>query len=112
MLSSGLLAISGLTYAQQPPDVVTSDDNYNTAMGYIALLSLTTGTNNTAALYSNTTGKGNAAQGVNALYSNTTGIRNLAIGSNALYSNDGSYNIALGFDAGPRSRFWKTNSLN
>jgi len=37
------------------------------------------------ALYSNTTGRGNAAQGVNALY--TIGIRNLGIGSNALYGN-------------------------
>jgi hypothetical protein len=40
------------------------------------------------ALYGNTTGKGNAAQGVDALYSNTTGIRNL--GSN------GSNNIEIG----------------
>ena len=63
-----------------------------------------TGANNTAlgysALRSNTTGKGNAAQGVNALYDNTTGIRNTGLGNNALYSTNGSYNIAVGFDAG------------
>jgi trimeric autotransporter adhesin len=80
----------------------------NTAVGFNALAgntsALTGNDNNTAfganALYSNTIGKGNAAQGVNALYSNTTGIRNLGIGSNALYASNGSYNIALGFDAG------------
>jgi hypothetical protein len=76
----------------------------NTASGTYSLYSNLTGANNTAyganALYSNTTGKGNAAQGVNALYFNTTGIRNLGIGSNALYNNNGSYNVALGFDAG------------
>jgi len=64
----------------------------------------TIGPNNTAfgynALYSNASGKGNAAQGVNAMFSNTTGIRNLGIGNNALFNNNGSYNIALGFDAG------------
>jgi len=54
-----------------------------------------------SALYLNTTGKGNAAQGSYALYHNTTGIRNLGIGSNALFDNStGSYNIALGFNAG------------
>jgi hypothetical protein len=78
--------------------------SFNTAVGDSSLYTNTSGANNTAfgylALFSNTTGKGNAAQGVNALYSNTTGIRNLGIGSNALFSSNGSYNIALGFDAG------------
>jgi hypothetical protein len=78
--------------------------NSNTAVGASSLYANTSGANNTAfgysALFSNTTGKGNAAQGVNALFSNTSGVRNLGIGSNALYSSNGSYNIALGFDAG------------
>jgi hypothetical protein len=76
----------------------------NTAIGAQALQYNDSGANNTAfgyqALYANTSGKGNAAQGVNALHWNTTGIRNLGIGSNALYASNGSYNIALGFDAG------------
>jgi hypothetical protein len=84
---------------------VCSDSNNNTAAGFAALQSDTSGPNNTAfgyqALFSNTVGKGNAAQGVNALYSNTSGIRNSGIGNNALlYNTSGSYNIALGFDAG------------
>lgn len=81
----------------------TSGSN-NTATGYQALFENTTGDNNTAtgyqALSNNVNGKGNVAQGVHALNSNEDGIRNIGIGNNALYSNNGSYNIALGADAG------------
>jgi uncharacterized coiled-coil protein SlyX len=53
------------------------------------------------ALYSNTTGYLNTANGVNALLSNTTGFNNTAIGVDALNSNtSGGSNIALGFQAG------------
>ncbi len=93
----------------------------NTASGYKALSSNTTGYYNTAtgsaALYSNTKGYSNIANGVNALYSNDSGSNNIAIGTASLYSNalgsrniavgsyalnknfDGSYNIATGSDA-------------
>src|SRR5437762_444767 len=63
----------------------------NTAEGFNALFSLTTGYNNTAngasALYFNTTGFWNTANGVIALSSNTTGFDNTANGAAALFSN-------------------------
>jgi hypothetical protein len=44
------LALAGTAYGQQPPDVVNSDGNNNTAMGSYALLSLSGGNGyNTAA---------------------------------------------------------------
>jgi len=78
--------------------------NRNTANGYQALYSNTTGSNNTAngvnALYSNTTGNSNTAYGVNALLYNTTGYNNTANGYRALYSNtEGSNNTAYGVNA-------------
>ena len=96
--------------------------NSNTAVGYAALSSNTTGINNIAvgtnalssnttgidntavgyaALYSNTTGTTNTAVGRSALYSNTTGIDNTAVGTNALSSNTtGTNNTAVGYQAG------------
>ena len=76
----------------------------NTANGYQALYSNTTGYQNTAnglnALYSNTTGYYNTANGLNALYSNTTGYNNTANGLQALYSNTtGNNNTANGLQA-------------
>ncbi len=76
----------------------------NTATGAYALFSNTTGGGNTAsggdALYSNTTGDGNTASGFDALYSNTTGDSNTATGLVALYSNTtGSNNTATGLMA-------------
>ena len=73
-------------------------------MGNGALVSITTGANNTAsgtsALQSNTTGNDNTASGINALQSNTTGQYNTASGTNALQSNTtGSFNTASGFFA-------------
>jgi hypothetical protein len=77
----------------------------NTAIGFNALVSDTTGNGNMAAgalaLFSNTTGAGNTASGENALLNNVTGGGNTAIGFNALGdSNSGSNNIALGNAAG------------
>jgi hypothetical protein len=61
-----------------------------------ALYSNTTGYQNTAngmqALYSNTTGYQNTANGMQALYSNTTGYQNTANGMYALYRNITGYN--------------------
>jgi hypothetical protein len=37
----GALVVAGSAYGQQPPDVVTSDASFNTAMGTDALLHLT-----------------------------------------------------------------------
>jgi len=100
----------------------SNDGDFNTAVGFDALASNTTGPSNTAtgnvALYSNQTGKNNTATGDSALYFNQTGNRNVATGLDALDNNisgghnvgvgnstlDGSttgeYNTALGYSAG------------
>ena len=94
----------------------------NTAGGAFALLSNTTGNNNSGigaeALFSNTTGSDNTAIGISALSSNTIGSSNTATGEGALSSNitgtgntadglstlsantTGSFNTALGVGAG------------
>jgi hypothetical protein len=76
----------------------------NTAQGANALLKNTTANGNTAngsaALASNTTGYQNTASGVNALLQNSVGNGNTAEGSSALQNNTGSFNTALGFNAG------------
>jgi len=76
----------------------------NTATGYLALYSNSSGFHNSAygnlALYSNSSGSYNNAYGDRALYSNTTGYNNIANGSDALYYNDAGYfNVANGIDA-------------
>lgn len=51
------------------------------------------------ALYSNTTGFGNTAQGTGALFFNTTGNINTAIGTEALFTNTtGEFNTAIGYN--------------
>jgi trimeric autotransporter adhesin len=74
----------------------------NTATGWRALFFNTTGDSNTAtgnlALNGNTTGTANTATGAAALTTNTTGNNNTAIGEGALHSNSiGNSNTALGF---------------
>jgi hypothetical protein len=100
---------------------LTIDGFSNTAIGFHALFSNTSGQGNTAsgtsALRNNTTGGFNTATGVSTLFFNTTGAYNTATGSDALLSNttggnntangaealinntDGSDNTANGFDA-------------
>jgi hypothetical protein len=78
--------------------------NFNTVQGDDALVSLTTGFQNTAvgfqALFSNTTGDLNTATGASALLFNTTGRRNTATGAGALVSNRiGDSNTATGASA-------------
>ena len=99
-----LAAMASPVIAQQPPDIVQSDSNANTAMGSNALSSNTTGKWNTASgasvLLRNTTGSGNTASGVNALTSNTGGSGNTATGVSALTSNTtGSSGTAFGASA-------------
>ena len=89
LIAATLLTAAGSASATQPPDVVQSDSFDNTAMGSEALLSVTpslgSGTDNTAA-------------GFNALKSNSTGFFNTAVGSYSLWDNTtGSSNTASGF---------------
>jgi uncharacterized coiled-coil protein SlyX len=76
----------------------------NTAIGFDALFSNTTGSFNTAsgsqALFSNTSGLSNTAYGCQVLFSNTTGTGNTAIGTSALNLNTrGSQNTSTGHAA-------------
>src|SRR5438876_1638593 len=76
-------------------------NGFNTAEGFNALFSLTTGTFNTAlgfkALRADTSGGSNTAVGGQALLSNNTGSYNTAVGENALvFNTGGSFNMALG----------------
>ncbi len=83
--------------------------DFNTAEGDDALFSLTTGAGNAAigaeALFSNTTGNFNTATGIGALLNNTTASNNTATGAGALFSNttigvnSGDDNTATGFVA-------------
>jgi hypothetical protein len=77
---------------------------YNTAVGNATMFNNQSGEKNSAfgfrALFSNTTGKGNTANGIWALFSNTTGSSNVAIGVGALYhSTDRSHLVAIGDSA-------------
>ena len=99
--SALLLSLGSIAYGAQPPNVVVSDSNGNTAMGSSALLYNMTGVSNTAsgsqALLSNTTGSGNTASGDSALLANTTGSNNTASGVASLGSNTtGENNTAFG----------------
>jgi hypothetical protein len=77
---------------------------FNTAVGYEALESNTTGGKNiatgAAASSANTTGSANVAVGYAALNLNSTGSGDTALGGYALLSNTTSPNDALGYDAG------------
>ena len=82
----------------------TADADYNTAVGYEALKSNSTGSRNTAvgtySLYSNTTGHRNASFGFSSLESNTEGFQNSGFGSYTLQDNTtGNYNNAIGSNA-------------
>jgi hypothetical protein len=76
---------------------------WNTALGYQALKSHTSGNSNTAtggrALFNNTTGIQNTANGAFALLENTDGEANSAFGLNALRNNTSSFNTAIGWNA-------------
>ena len=114
-----------------PPD--GGYPGYNTAEGYGALSSLTSGIENTAtgfyALLSNTTGSANTANGSyalvynnadnntatgrGALFSNTTGTDNTGNGANALYNNTtGIDNTATGSAALTRNTTGNYNTAS
>jgi trimeric autotransporter adhesin len=89
----------GVGYLALGHDTIASGGN--TAAGYQALVTNTTGGGNTAiglgALFSNTTGSNNVASGYLALHNNTTASGNTAAGFVALHhSSTGSRNTATG----------------
>lgn len=81
----------------------TTFNTNNTALGYTALGSNTTGATNTAvglALVNNTIGNNNVAVGgSNCLGTNISGNDNIAIGVGALFAANSSNNIAIGSQA-------------
>ena len=82
-----------------------SSGTYNSAIGVFSLLSDTTGSANTAVgagtLLANGSGNNNTATGAGALLNNTIGAGNIANGAFALFNNStGSGNIAIGYQAG------------
>jgi len=89
---------------------------YNTANGYQALFSDTSGGYNTAvgyqALYANTTTSGNVAVGFAAAQNNAANY-NTAVGDSALINNTtGTNNTALGISAGPSAgNFTNTTAI-
>ncbi len=80
-----------------------SNNIQNTAVGYTALGSNTTGEGNTAIGFqgqmSGTSGSSNTSLGFAALIDNTTSSGNTAIGYQALQKNTGDNNIAIGTNA-------------
>ena len=95
-VSGGDALINGLTVGTG-----SGNNSSNTATGFQALLSNTTGMSNNAtgygALSFNTAGSNNTATGYLALYSNTTGTVNTANGNQALFFNTtGNFNNATG----------------
>jgi hypothetical protein len=108
LLSIGALALAGTAFAQVPSTNDTSDGGrFNTGMGTGALggpAPMNGGLYNTAsgyeALFSNTTGNYNTASGAGALAASSNGMSNTASGAGALESNtSGSYNTASGVNA-------------
>jgi hypothetical protein len=84
--------------------LLNNTSNGNTALGFNALYSNTTGNENTAngtySLNNNTIGIKNTSIGAGSLTMNETGQRNTAIGNYALRINTvGSYNTAIGVES-------------
>ena len=82
----------------------TQTGQYNTAVGYQSLKSMTTGLQNAAfgkyALYSSATGTNNTAIGPESMYQNDGGSYNVAVGDGAGFYSNGDSNTLLGQDAG------------
>jgi hypothetical protein len=102
---AGRIEAAGATantfYGYQSGNVNTG--NFNTAVGYQAMLNNTTGRDNVAlglqAMLINTTGYENTALGRLSLAANTIGFANTAVGSRALRFNTASDNTAVGTEA-------------
>src|ERR1700729_1544145 len=117
------LFVSTWAYAQQPPDVVQSDDDFNTAVGTSVMPLIDTGgrdgffgaQRNTgvgySALINDNTGSENTAVGTFALNFNGTGSNNTATGYFALACNTtGNLKTAFGYFA--LSSFYTLSDVN
>lgn len=90
----------------------TTTGAYNMAIGSYSLLSNVGGSNNVGlgvqTLQNNIGGIANMAIGINALRQNVNGSNNIAIGREAAYNTTGSFNVSIGAQAG----FTSTGSSN
>lgn len=90
---------------------LVSGAEYNTAVGYNSLYSITNGYLNTAlghnSLYKLTTGYRNIAIGYKALYENINGRNNVAVGYGALLYDVGYSDTAVGYSA----LVWKVSGI-
>jgi Chaperone of endosialidase len=94
---------TNLAVAPDPLPALQSGAGANSAFGFNALESNTTGGANSAygweSLFSNTTGEGNSALGFLALSHQTAGNYNSAVGLQALWNSKGDRNSGLGYFA-------------
>lgn len=91
------ISVNGLTVGRGKKGIST-----NTAVGYEANNSITTGSYNTGigaySIRSTTTGVNNTALGGQSMYTNSGGDRNTAVGMQSLYGNtNGKNNTSVGF---------------
>src|SRR5499427_4317518 len=102
--SDGNFNTAGGTVALPNVDETGTGGFSNTAFGFNALHNTSTGDSNTAigtaALPDNTTGSQNTAAGFQALSSNVAGGNNTAVGAKALKKSLGTKNIGIGYQAG------------
>jgi len=101
---AGDINFAGALRYQGVPALQVVTTGGTTAIGYQALQTITTGTNDTAtgykALALNTSGIQNTANGAYSLFLNTSGSYNTGFGYGALQSNTtGGYNTAIGYNA-------------
>ena len=104
--------LSNLCLGSSLPSLTSGTQNVS--VGDIDFLALTSGSDNVAVGYacldSLTTGSSNSSVGFNSLALITTGSNNSALGSGALPGGNGSYNIAVGANAG--TNYASTESSN
>lgn len=112
LLALGCFVLSPIAQALVPPPD-GGYPNFNTAEGQNALLNLTTGAANTAvgwhSLFSNTDGGFNSGFGAGTLLFNTSGAGNTAVGAAALLFSTGTFNTAIGANAGTDPDFGSNN---